>query len=189
MDKTEVAPAQAYRLLNPGCVVLVSVGDGERDNLLAITWNMPVRKSPPLVAILSGKRHYSYPFMAETGELGINIMTADRVDAVLGCGSTTGSREPDKFGRFGLTRQAAQSIKAPLVAEAVATLECRICQVVDLGASSLLIAQVLHAAAAPEHFKHGRWCFDGGLELIHHLGGDRFSVADRAVRASPPQPG
>jgi len=186
MDKAEVALADVYRLVNPGSVSLVSVGDGERDNLFAVTWNMPVRKEPPLVVILSGKRHHSYPFMASTGELGLNIPDLSLVDAVLGCGKTSGRDVPDKFARFGLTRQPAERIKPPLVAEAVANLECRIQQVVDLGASSLLVAQVLRAVAATDHFADGAWTFERGLELIHHLGGAEFCVSDRRVTGRVP---
>jgi flavin reductase (DIM6/NTAB) family NADH-FMN oxidoreductase RutF len=182
MEKLSVnAVMDAYRLLNPGSVVLVSVGDGSADNLFAVTWNMPVRKDPGMVAILSGKRHYSYPFMARTGEFGINVPDVGIVDAVLGCGTCSGRDVKDKFGRFRLTRQPPQRIKAPLVAEAIANLECRISQIVDLGASSLLIAQILTASADPHHFKDGEWNFDNGLQLIHHLGGDRFCVSDRLV--------
>jgi len=182
MKKTMIErPSDAYRLLNPGSVVLISVGDGTADNLFSVTWNMPVRRDPGMVAILSGKRHYSYPFIERTGEFAVNIPHGNIIDAVLGCGRTSGSSVPDKFARFGLTRLKAEKIKAPLVDEAVGCVECRVCQVVDLGASSLLIAQILAARAAPEHFKDGEWCFDNGLKLLHHLGGDRFAVTDREL--------
>jgi flavin reductase (DIM6/NTAB) family NADH-FMN oxidoreductase RutF len=187
VSTTTVPLAQAYRLLNPGCVVLVSVGDGESDNLFPVSWNMPVRKDPPLVALLSGKGHWSYRFVERTGELALNVLDASHADAVLGCGSTSGSDEPDKFGRFGLTRAPATAIDAPLVAEAVATLECRVCQVVDLGTAALLVAQVVAAAASPEHFRDGSYRFDRGLRLLHHLGGSDFAVSERVVNARPPE--
>jgi len=188
MNKVKIEPSpNAYKMLNPGAVALISVGDGKTDNLFSVTWNMPVRRDPGMVAILSGKRHYSYPFIERTGEFGVNIPHGGIVDAVLGCGRTTGSKVPDKFARFGLTRQPAEKIKAPLVAEAVANVECRLCQVIDLGQSSLLIAQILAAQASPEHFKDGEWCFDNGLALLHHLGGDRFAVSEREISAQLPR--
>ncbi len=171
-----------YRLLNPGTVVIVSVGDGEKDNLFSVTWNMPVRKEPGTVAILSGKRHYSYPFIGMTGEFGINIPDAGMVDAVFGCGATSG-RKIDKFEHFNLTRRKSKKIKAPLVEEAIANIECRVCQVVDLGASSLLIAQILAAHFDPRHFKDGEWNFSNGLQLLHHLGGKRFCVSEKTITA------
>lgn len=172
-----------YRLVNPGSVVLISVGNGTRDNLFAVTWNMPVRKDPGMVAILSGKRHFSYPLMMETREFGVNIPDISLVDAVYGCGTVSGFNEPDKFSRFGLTRREPEQIKAPLVEEAVAHLECRIFQVVDLAASSLIIADILTAEVAPKHFKDGHWNYANGLQLIHHLGTNRFGVSEREVVA------
>jgi flavin reductase (DIM6/NTAB) family NADH-FMN oxidoreductase RutF len=184
MAKIEIEPSpNAYRLLNPGSVVLVTSGDGIRDNVFTLTWNMPIRKEPGMVAILSGKRHFSYPLMEKTGEFGINIPEASMLDAVFSCGSTSGYNVQDKFQRFGLTRMTSEIIKAPLVHEAFANLECRICQVVDMGASSLLIAQILRAYADARHFQNKQWTFENGLELLHHLGGDRFAVSTHAEKA------
>ncbi len=181
MDKTPVALHHAYRLLNPGPVVLVSVGDGADDNLFSVTWCMPARKDPPMVALVSGKRHHSWDFISRTGELGINIPDASLADAVLGCGSVSGRREADKFSRFGLTRMASQRLKLPLVAECVAHLECRVSQVHDMGASALVVAQVIAASAVGEHFVEGNWSFDKGLRLLHHLSGPRFAVSPEVV--------
>jgi flavin reductase (DIM6/NTAB) family NADH-FMN oxidoreductase RutF len=182
MDKLPIEPLDsAYRLLNPGSPVLVSVGDAERDNLFTVTWNMPLRKDPGMVGILSGKRHFSYPLIIKTGEFGLNIPDLSILEATLGCGRTSGSKVPDKFARFGLTRQKASRIQAPLVSEALGSLECRVCQVVDLGRSSLLIAQILAATADPRHFDKGAWRFDNGLKLIHHLGADDFCVSERML--------
>ena len=186
MDKASVPLADAYRLVNPGCVLLVSVGDGERDNLYPVAWNMPVRKDPGMVAIATSKRHHSYGFIAKTGELGLNVPDLSIMDAVLGCGKTSGRRVEDKFARFGLTREKAEKIKAPMVAEAVAGLECRVCQVVDLGASSLVIAQILSATASTDHFRDGHWTFKSGLALLHHLSGERFCTSDRLVLGQVP---
>ena len=48
MTKEKIIPPQnGYRLLNPGPVVVISVGDVERDNLFMVTWDMPVRKTRP----------------------------------------------------------------------------------------------------------------------------------------------
>jgi flavin reductase (DIM6/NTAB) family NADH-FMN oxidoreductase RutF len=188
MTKAPIEPlSNAYRLLNPGPVVLISVGDGETDNLFAVTWNMPVRKDPGMMALLSGKKHHSYPFIERTGEFGVNVPDADQAEAVLGCGSVSGAKEPDKFGRFGLTRQPATRIKAPLVTECVANLECRVCQLVDLGTSTLIVAQILAAVADTRHVQRGQWSFDNGLRLLHHLSGGRFCVSGEAITARAPK--
>ena len=188
MTKVPVEPLQnAYRLLNPGAVVLVSVGDGERDNLFPVTWNMPIRKQPGMVALLSGKSHFSYPFFEDTGEFGLSVPHGGLVDAVLGCGRTSGRKEPDKFARFGLTREAPEVIRAPLVAECVGHLECEVEQIVDLDRSAIVIGRIAAAAADPDHFQGGDYRFDHGLQLLHHLGGTRFALSGQAVEGVPPR--
>ena len=182
MEKRRIEPlAKAYQLINHGPVVLISVGDGKKDNLFTVAWNMPIRKEPPMVAIESGKGHYSYDFITRTGEFAINVPCARIIEKVLAAGKVSGATVDDKFGHVGLTRQAASSIKAPLVAEAVANLECRVCQILDLGVSALLIAQVVDAIVAPDVFDDKGWNFDNGLQLIHHLGGNNFSISERRV--------
>jgi len=187
MARNPIEPlSQAYRLLNPGSCVIVSVGDGEADNLFAVTWNMPVRKDPPMLALVSGKRHHSYGFIARTGELAVNIMHANHADALYGAGTYKGSKVKDKWEKVGLTRESATAIEAPLVAEAIAALECRVCQVVDLGASALLVAQIVAASAHPEHWQDGAWCWENGLKLLHHQSGTEFVTSAEPLRAKRP---
>ncbi len=175
----------AYRLLNPGVVVLVTVGDEERDNVFTASWNMPVVSAPPTVAVCIGKDNFSYGFVERTGELGLSIPDESLVDAVYGCGSVSGADVADKFARFGLRRERAREIAAPLVGDAVAALECRVERTVDLGDAAIVVARVLAAYARPEHFSEGSWRFDRGLRLIHHLGADAFCVSERAIRPRP----
>ncbi|MCK5690154.1 flavin reductase family protein, partial [Myxococcota bacterium] len=171
-QKTAVEPlSNAYRLLNPGVVVLVSVGDDKADNLFSVAWNMPLKRDPALVALLIGKRHYSWPFIEKTGEFGVNIPDATIMNAVLGAGRIHGSEVEDKFAHVGLHRQEASKIKAPLVLEAVANMECKVSKIVDMDSSVLVIGEVLEAVVAAQHFDKNHWVFENGLQLIHHLGG------------------
>ena len=181
MEKITVSPDASTRLINHGPVVLISVGDQEKDNLFTVAWNMPIRKDPPLVAIETGKSHYSYAFIAKTGEFGLNVPTASIAENVMAAGRVTGRTVDDKWQHVGLTRHPASLIKAPLVAEAVANLECRVSQVVDLGASALLIAQVVAAVVDRNSFDGKVWRFDAGLELLHHLGGNTFSISSKRL--------
>jgi flavin reductase (DIM6/NTAB) family NADH-FMN oxidoreductase RutF len=170
-----------YALLNPGSVVLVSAGDGKGEGVFAVTWNMPVRKEPSMVAFESSQSHFTYQFIRKTGEFAINVPEAKMVDQVLGCGRISGKTGVDKFEKFELTRQKAHRIKAPLVGEAFANIECKVAQIVDMGASALVIGQVVAAVADEAHFQDGKLIFDNGLQLLHHLGGDRFCVSDRLL--------
>jgi flavin reductase (DIM6/NTAB) family NADH-FMN oxidoreductase RutF len=147
---------------------------------------MPAMDEPPLVTLLLAREHFSFPFVEKTGELGLNVPDASLLDAVYGCGRTSGREVRDKFGRFGLTRQRASQIRAPLVAEAVANLECRVERIEDVEGCALVLARVVAAVAAVAHFALGRWQFGSGLQLIHHLDGNRFCVSERVLEAKRP---
>lgn len=185
MNKIDVDLSVAYRLLNPGCVLLVSVGDGTRDNVFAATWNMPVYDEPAFCAFACAKGHHSYSFIEATGEVVLNVPDLSLVDAVYGCGSTSG-RDIDKFARFGLRRRAGRLVRAPLIDQCVASLECRVEQTIDVHDSALLLLKVVRAEACSAHFRSGRWQFDRGLGLIHHVSGAQFCVSDRMVEARKP---
>ncbi len=118
-----------------------------------------------------------------TGEFGINIPDSSLADAVIYCGKNSGRDVPDKFAGAGLARVEGKEIAAPMVAEAAARIECRISQVVDMGYSSILIANILYAEVREDYYSDGAWNFGGGLELIHHLGGSEFAVSGRSLEA------
>lgn len=177
MPKIKIT-SKIHSLLNPGSVVLISSGDGESDGIFTVTWNMPARKDPAMVAIESSQNHHTYQFIRKTGEFGLNIPSAKMVDQVLGCGQISGKTGVDKFEKFGLTRQKAEKIKSPLVSEAFANLECRVSQIVDMGSSALVLGQVVNALVDERHFVDGKLTFVNGLELLHHLGGKRFCISN-----------
>ncbi len=178
--------AAAYRILNPGPVLVISVGVGDRDNLFAVTWNMVVRKDPPMMALLSGKGHHSWPFIESTGQFAANVLHADHADAILGTGSYSGARVDAKWSIVGLTRRPATKIAAPLVAESVASLECEVEQIVDLDRSALVVARIVAAQVDTDHFQGGHWTFDKGLQIPHHLSGSGFCVSGEVVKAVKP---
>lgn len=181
MKKVEIPLLDATRLINHGPCIVVSVGDGDKDNLFSVAWNMPVRKNPPLVAIESSKSHFSYPFIEKTGEFCINVPTASIADKVLAAGRISGASVEDKFSTVGLTRESAARIKAPRVSEAIAHLECRVFKITDIGPSALVIAEVVFAVADEAAFSNGLWQLDTGLELLHHLGADTFCISEKKI--------
>ena len=122
-------------------------------------------------------------YRQNTGEFAVNVMHANHVDALYSTGMYKGAKVSDKWEKVGLTRESAEVIKVPLVAEAIAVLECRVAQVVDLGQSSLLVAQIVAASANPQHWRDGGWFWDNGLRLLHHLSGADFGVTSEPIRA------
>lgn len=113
---------RAFTYLESGAVLLVTTNDGKRDNVMTISWQM-VMDFTPRIAITTGSWNESFETILKTKECCLCIPTFDLVDKVVGVGTVHGS-ECDKFERYGLTKKKSQKVKAPLVTDCVAAIEC-----------------------------------------------------------------
>jgi len=158
--------AKAFTLIEPGPVVLVSTHDGDKDNVMTITWTM-VLDFAASFAITTGPWNHSYAALKKTRECVIAIPAADLLDTAVGIGTCSG-HDVDKFERFGLTRVQAQHVRAPLIAQCVANIECRVVEIIER--HHIIILQGL-AAYVDGTRKEQR--------LIHAIGDGTFTVDGR----------
>jgi flavin reductase (DIM6/NTAB) family NADH-FMN oxidoreductase RutF len=119
--------AKAFLLIEPGPVLWVTTrGADGRNNLMTATWHMVMAfGEAPRFALLTGPWNYSCQALLETRECVLAIPTVDLAHTVVDVGMCSG-QETDKFGRFGLTPRAAEQVTAPLVAECLGNIECRV---------------------------------------------------------------
>jgi len=115
---------KAFTLMESGPVVLVTTHDGKKDNIMTISWTMVVDFTPVL-AITTGEWNYSFAALRKNRECVIAIPTVDMLDQVVGIGTCSGA-DTDKFARFRLTPLPGKVVKAPLVKECLANIECKV---------------------------------------------------------------
>jgi flavin reductase (DIM6/NTAB) family NADH-FMN oxidoreductase RutF len=120
--------AKAFTLMEPGPVVLVTTNDGHKDNVMTITWTMVLDFSASF-AITTGPWNHSFEALRRTKECVVAIPTVDMIDTVVGVGMCSGS-DTDKFAQFPLTRAKAKKIRAPLIKECLANIECRVADII-----------------------------------------------------------
>ncbi len=168
--KVEVPLEEAYRLINPGCVVLVTSAYRDRANVMTLAWQSPLSKHPPLVGIAVAQTHFTAELITASEEFALNIPGAGLIKQVQRCGKVSG-REKDKFKEAGLTPAAAKKIRAPLLAECLGHLECGVVDRYKTGDHFFFVGEVLAASAESDFFSE-RW--HEAAELIHHLGGKWF---------------
>ncbi|CPR20718.1 Flavoredoxin [Brenneria goodwinii] len=120
---------QAFTLIEPGPVILVTTHDGQKDNVMTITWTMVLGFSASF-AITTGPWNYSYAALQTSKECVISIPTVDMIDTVVGIGTCSG-KDTDKFRKFGLTPVRGRHVKAPLIKESLANIECRVVDIID----------------------------------------------------------
>ena len=120
--------SKAFMLMESGPVVLITTNDGKKDNIMTISWTM-VLDFTPVFAIITGEWNYSYAALRKTKECVISIPTVDMLDKVVGIGTCSGA-DTDKFSKFKLTPVKGRIVKAPLIKECLANIECKVTDIV-----------------------------------------------------------
>jgi flavin reductase (DIM6/NTAB) family NADH-FMN oxidoreductase RutF len=160
--------SKAFTLLEPGPVVLVTTHDGKRANVMTISWTMVVDFTPRF-AITTGAWNYSYQALKKTRECVIAIPTVDMLDTVVGVGTCSGA-DTDKFAKFRLTAVPAKRVKAPLIKECVANIECRVVEIIQRHNIVVLEGVAAHEASAGEERR-----------TLHAVGDGMFIVDGRKL--------
>jgi len=177
MKKIPYPLPEVYRLLESGPVVLVTTVRAGRANIMPMSWHLMMEFKPPLVGCVISDRNYSFVSLKTTGECGINIPTVELAKTVVDCGNTSG-RRTDKFKTFGLTATAARLVKAPLIGECYASLECKVRDGKLAAKYNFFILEVVQAWVGPAR-KHP--------QTIHHQGEGEFMVAGRTLHLTSPK--
>ena len=172
MAKKSFPLAKAYRLLEPGPVVLVTTAYKGRANIMTMSWHTMLEFEPPLVGCVISNRNYSFSNLEASGECVINIPTVELAKKVVACGNCSGQKV-DKFKKFGLTAGAASCVKAPLIDECFANLECKIFDRKLVAKYNFFILEVIKAWMNPAQ-KHPL--------TIHHHGKGTFMVDGETIK-------
>ncbi|MDA8083430.1 MAG: flavin reductase family protein [Nitrospiraceae bacterium] len=124
----EIEISKAFTLMESGPVVLVTTDDGKKSNVMTISWTM-VMDFTPVFAMTTGPWNYSYAALRKSRECVISIPTVDMIDKIVGVGMCSGA-DTDKFDKFRLTRVKGKHVKAPLIKECLANIECKVIDIV-----------------------------------------------------------
>lgn len=158
--------SRAFTLIEPGPVVLVTTYDGTKSNIMTISWTMVIDFTP-LFAITTGAWNHSFAALQATRECVIAIPTVDMLDLVVGIGTCSGS-DTDKFAKFKLTAVPGKVVKAPLIKQCLANIECKVTDIV--GRHNIVVLEAVAAYVDAER-KEKR--------MIHAVGDGTFIVDGR----------
>lgn len=127
----------------PCPVVLVTCADDEgKPNIITLAWAGVASADPWTVALGIRPGRYSYDLMTRHEEFVVNVPTADLLRESDYCGVVSG-KNIDKFAETGLTPIPAKVVTPPLIEECPVNLECRLSQIVELGAHHLFLGEVV----------------------------------------------
>ena len=172
MTKRSLPLSRVYGLLEPGPVVMLTTAARGQANIMTISWHTMMEFEPPLVGCVISSRNYTFHILKKTRECVINIPTRELVKEAVGCGNTSG-RTIDKFKAFHLTPTAATVVKAPLIDECYANLECRVVDASMVNKYNFFVLEVLKAWIDPSK-KDPR--------TIHHRGKGMFMIDGKTIK-------
>ena len=172
MKKRSFPLSRVYRLIEPGPVVLLTTAWRGRKNVMTMSWHTMLDFEPPLIGCVISDRDYTFNILKETKECVIAIPTVELAAKVVHVGNTSG-RDIDKFEAFGLTAVSASRVKAPLIGECYANIECKVVETVLANKYNFFVLQSLKAWIDPTR-KRPR--------TIHHLGKGVFMVAGKTIK-------
>lgn len=163
------------RLLHPYNTSLITCCNNQgKTNIITIAWIIPVSVNPPLLTFAIRPNRYSYELIRETGEFVVNIASQNIAQQALYCGRHSGS-DVDKFKATKLTSAAARKVKAPIIQECIAHIECRLSNEVEAGDHQLIIGDVLIAYCQKDYLAEtGLYDLSIARPLLH-LGGNYFT--------------
>ncbi|MBW2966670.1 flavin reductase family protein [Candidatus Woesearchaeota archaeon] len=134
-----------------------------KDNIMTLSWHMPVSFNPPLYAISISKQRYSYNLIKESNVFVVNFMPIELKKQVLYCGRNSGEHL-DKFKETGLEKQEAEKIDCPAIKQALSHLECEVVNEIEAGDHIIFIGKILNM----KKNKKGK--------RIYQVKGDKFTT-------------
>ncbi len=163
---------EVYRLIEPGPVVLLTTAGRQRPNVMTLAWHTMMEFEPPLLGCIVSDRNFSFSLLRKSKECVIAIPTVELAAKVVACGNSSG-RDTDKFKAFRLTPVPASRVRAPLVGECYANLECRVADARAVNRYGLFVLEVVKAWIDTAR-KNPR--------TIHHKGKGVFMVSGRTLK-------
>jgi flavin reductase (DIM6/NTAB) family NADH-FMN oxidoreductase RutF len=103
-------------------------------------------KEPPLIACAIGKKACLSESVESTKEFTVNVSTEELEVRVYYCGYHSG-HAVDRFEGTGSAPVPARNVRAPIIVESVAHMECRVVQEFETGDKYPSIGQVIEAYA------------------------------------------
>ena len=140
MNKINLPKAAQITSPNPVTLVCTQKPDGST-NLATVSWWTYLSYNPDMIAYAMAKTSYSGEMVRQNKKVILTIPSDKIVDAVLGCGSTTG-RNTDKTAKFGIEMQKVDGSDIRIPAHSALAIVCNLKEFVETGDHYLYVCNV-----------------------------------------------
>ncbi|MFQ5414842.1 MAG: flavin reductase family protein [Phycisphaerae bacterium] len=127
----------------PGPIVLISTVDADGvANVAPKSWVQMVAFEPPTLMFSGTKGNATEENILATDGFAVNIVDEQLLPSVVGCLAWRGV---ERIERSGWRLEPARRIRAPLVAQAPAQLECSLVKTVSVGSGFVVFGRIIAA--------------------------------------------
>ncbi|MDD2906870.1 MAG: flavin reductase family protein, partial [Sulfurimonas sp.] len=112
------------------------------DNIMPLSWHMPLSKEPFRYAICVRDENYSHDLLHINQHFALNFLDYSYMSAYDTTGAIHG-KGVDKFTLAKLTRKKAEKIRTTLIEESYMIYECKVIDILNYGDHDVFVADVV----------------------------------------------
>ncbi|QUS42156.1 flavin reductase [Tardiphaga alba] len=152
-DVPSIAFRSAMRSLAGG-VSVITVGRGKDITGMTVTSVSSLSVDPPTLIVSVNRQSSSWPLLQRYGAFGVNILSADQLDIAERFSGKDGLKGAARFsGAQWLTRATG----VPLLAGALAAIDCEVEEVIERHSHAIVIGRVREVVNAVPHTALTYW--------------------------------
>lgn len=140
--------------------------------------------APPMVSFTSVGHKDTLRNVLATGEFVVNVAGEGHQEQV-NASSAPYDPEVDEAAALGITLEPSETVTPPRVADAPASLECRLHTTVPVGDSVIVIGAVVAITVVESALQDGRPTIDA-LRPLSRLGRDEWGLPPEVIRLTRP---
>lgn len=189
-DPSEMEHPDIYKVLSgvviPRPIAWVSTfGPDGVANVAPYSFFQPITPSPPHISFSAGSRggekKDTEKNIDATGEFVVNIVSSE-IARRMAISALDFTPEQDEFDASGLTLSACDVVSAPRVAEAPASLECQMREMIPVGdqryGATLIIGEVVRFHVRDDLVLENYRIDFGSLDAVGRLAGDWYCATN-----------
>lgn len=158
--------------MEPGPVVLLAVADYRRRNVMTMSWHTMMDFEPPLIGCVVSQGNYTFGLLKNLKECVVAVPTVEMASTVVKVGNCSG-RNVNKFRKFGIAIRRGSSVRAPLLPQCWANIECVVDDTILVKKYNFFILRAVRAWINPS-VRNPR--------TLHHRGNGRFMVSGKTLQ-------
>ena len=139
----------------PMPAAVISVGVGDKANLITLAYVGKVCMTPPIIAIGIRESRYSFHLLEEHEEFVINYPSKDQIREMDYCGTRSG-KDVNKWKELNLTQEKASIVEVPMIAEFPWNMECKVIRKLKLGSHTSFFGEVVAIHSDTNYTKNKR---------------------------------